>query len=144
MEGADPQGAALLGHDLLDKPLDEREAWELVAPVDTIKFVGDTKEGGNTMSTSMLFDGRVPARSGSDAAVEWRVAIYDEDGELRGESRVKDTGEAATLLEGFLAQHPEESFAMRVELAASCEGGRSAGGYDAASTKARIKGGSRT
>jgi hypothetical protein len=31
--------AALLGHDLLDKPLDEREAWELLAPVDIIKFV---------------------------------------------------------------------------------------------------------
>jgi len=77
------------------------------------------------MSTSMLFDGPVPARSGSpggDAAGERRVVIYAEDGELRGEFLLNNAEQAAVLLEGFLAQRPEESFAMRVELAASDEG----------------------
>jgi hypothetical protein len=89
-----------------------------------------------------------------NAAGGWRAAIYDGDGALRGEFRLKTTEQAVPLLEGFLAQHPEESFVMRIELAASGVGWWTdvrPGGTDAASDEAwtlaviaRIKGGSRS
>jgi hypothetical protein len=65
--------------------------------------------------------------------------VYAEDGELRGEFLLNKAEQAADLLERFLAQHPEESFVIRVELAASGEGWWTAvrpGGTDPASGEA--------